>query len=55
MGRFHHILGCLLGTAVGLRREGLSRRRAVRMYGGSPLSPTLFLGRGFWSDDTEHT
>src|SRR5690349_12154175 len=54
-----YILGCLLGTALGdaagLRREGLSRQRAERMYGGAPLSPTLVLDRGFCSDDTEHT
>lgn len=59
MDRYPYILGCLLGTAVGdavgLRREGLSRRRAARMYGGPPLHPSLFLGRGLCSDDTEHT
>lgn len=59
MERYTHILGCLLGTAlgdaVGLRREGLSRRRAARMYGGPPLTPNLILGRGLCSDDTEHT
>ncbi len=53
------ILGCLLGTAVGdavgLRREGLSRRRATKMYGGPPLGPDFILGRGMCSDDTEHT
>ena len=52
------IHGCLLGTAigdaVGLRREGLSRRRALRLY-GSTLMPCLILGRGYCSDDTEHT
>jgi len=59
MARYTHILGCLLGTAlgdaVGLRREGLSKRRAMKMSGGSPLKPDFFLGRGFCSDDTEHT
>lgn len=59
MTRYTHILGCLLGTAlgdaVGLKREGLSRCRAMKMYGGSPLKPNFFLGRGFCSDDTEHT
>ncbi|PHS02691.1 MAG: hypothetical protein COA78_20630 [Blastopirellula sp.] len=59
MNRYNHILGCLLGTAVGdavgLRREGLSRQRAMKMYGGSPLSPNLLLGLSFCSDDTEHT
>ena len=59
MDRYQHILGCLLGTAlgdaVGLRREGLSRQRAMRMYGGKPLQPNLMLGMGLCSDDTEHT
>ena len=59
MDRYSNILGCLLGTAVGdavgLRREGLSRQRAMRMYGGSPLMPNLAFGWGFCSDDTEHT
>jgi ADP-ribosyl-[dinitrogen reductase] hydrolase len=54
-----HILGCILGTmagdAVGLRREGLSRQRALRLYGNSPLQPALLLGLAFCSDDSEHT
>jgi ADP-ribosyl-[dinitrogen reductase] hydrolase len=56
---YSHILGCLLGTAVGdaagLLREGLSPRRAERIYGRTAIRPELALGRGFWSDDTEHT
>ena len=59
MDRYQHYLGCLLGTAladaVGLRREGLSPRRAVRLFGEGPLEPNLLLGRGLCSDDTEHT
>ncbi len=59
MDRYPYILGCLLGTAlgdaVGIRREGLSRQRATRLYGGQPLRPDLIFGRGFCSDDTEHT
>ena len=59
MDRYSNILGCLLGTAlgdaVGLRREGLSRQRAMRLYGGAPLKPNLLFGWGFCSDDTEHT
>ncbi len=59
MDRYPNILGCLLGTAVGdavgLRREGLSRQRAMWMYGGAPLMPNLAFGWGFCSDDTEHT
>ncbi|MEW4564503.1 ADP-ribosylglycohydrolase family protein [Bremerella sp. JC770] len=59
MDRYPYILGCLLGTAagdaVGLSREGLSRRRSKRMHGGIPLLPNLAMGYGFCSDDTEHT
>jgi len=51
------ITGLLLGTAVGdslgLPREGLSPRRAARLYPG-PLRQRLLLGRGLVSDDTEH-
>jgi ADP-ribosyl-[dinitrogen reductase] hydrolase len=58
MKLYPHILGCLLGTALGdaagLRREGLTRRRASRIYGDA-VSPVLVLGRGMCSDDTEHT
>jgi len=59
MDRYPYLLGCLLGTALGdaagLRREGLSRQRADRMYGNLPIAPQLILGHGFCSDDTEHT
>ncbi len=59
MAHYSHILGCLLGTAlgdsVGLRREGLSRRRAEKIYGGPPLGAIFIVGHGFCSDDTEHT
>ncbi len=52
------ILGCLLGTAVGdaigLPREGLSTRRAARMFGHT-LSHGFVLSRGMVSDDTEHS
>lgn len=58
MNRYQATLGCLLGTAVGdavgLRREGLSKRRGLRMYGSQP-APDLCFGRGLCSDDTEHT
>lgn len=53
-----HIVGCILGTAVGdaigLPYEGLSRRRAARLL-GPPERHRLFFGRGMVSDDTEHT
>lgn len=59
MDRYSHILGCILGAAVGdaagLRCEGLSRRRALRLYGAKEVQPELVCGRGFCSDDTEHT
>lgn len=52
------IEGSLLGTAVGdslgLPREGLSARRAERLF-GSELRQRLIFGKGFVSDDTEHT
>ncbi|MCA9169396.1 MAG: ADP-ribosylglycohydrolase family protein [Planctomycetales bacterium] len=58
MSHYQHILGCLLGTAIGdaagLRREGLTASRAQRLYGDS-FSPDLLWGHGFCSDDTEHT
>ena len=53
-----HITGCILGTAVGdavgLRREGLSATRAKKLY-GTQYAPDLLFGRGYVSDDTEHT
>jgi ADP-ribosyl-[dinitrogen reductase] hydrolase len=56
--RFDQIAGALLGSAIGdalgLPREGLSRRRAHRMFGGPPLRFRLLLGHGMVSDDTEH-
>ena len=54
-----HIMGCILGTAVGdaigLPRERLSRRRAKRLYKDRPLQHALRGQRGMCSDDTEHT
>jgi ADP-ribosylglycohydrolase len=52
------LLGLAAGDALGLPREGLSRRRAARLHGPPPLwfrPPGLHaLGRGLTSDDTEH-
>lgn len=48
------LLGAAVGDALGLPREGLSRRRAARMYGGAPLRHRFLLGRGMLSDDAEH-
>jgi ADP-ribosylglycohydrolase len=51
------VTGLLLGTAagdsLGLPREGLSGRRAARLYGGA-LRQRFVFGRGMLSDDTEH-
>jgi ADP-ribosylglycohydrolase len=51
------IAGCLLGQAVGdalgLPMEGLSRRRAARLF-PEPDRMRFLFGRGFGSDDTEH-
>lgn len=51
------LTGLLLGTAVGdslgLPREGLSRRRAAKLYPGT-LRQQLIARRGMLSDDTEH-
>jgi ADP-ribosylglycohydrolase len=48
------VLGTAVGDAIGLPREGLSARRASRMFGGAPLRHRLVFGRGMVSDDTEH-
>lgn len=54
----NQILGCILGTAlgdsIGLPYEGLSRRRAAKLF-GTPDRQRFFFGRGMVSDDTEHT
>ena len=49
------VLGTAVGDALGLPREGLSRRRAARVFGGPPLGHRFVFGRGMVSDDTEHT
>lgn len=50
--------GCLIGTAVGdalgLPYEGLSARRAMKLF-GPPTRHRFLFGRGMISDDTEHT
>jgi ADP-ribosylglycohydrolase len=50
-------IGCLLGTAVGdalgLPYEGLSPRRAIKLFPDTNRHH-LFLGNGMVSDDTEH-
>jgi ADP-ribosyl-[dinitrogen reductase] hydrolase len=49
------ILGTAVGDAIGLPREGLSARRAARLFGSAPLGHRLLPGHGMISDDTEHT
>lgn len=57
-GSADKLVGCLLGMAVGdalgLPREGMSRQRALRLFGPAPLEHRFLFGRGFISDDTEH-
>ncbi len=48
------ILGTAVGDALGLPYEGLSARRAEKMF-GPPNRYRLLFGRGMVSDDTEHT
>ena len=48
------LLGTAVGDALGLPYEGLSRRRAKRLF-GSPQRHRFLLGRGMVSDDTEHS
>lgn len=47
------ILGTAVGDALGLPYEGLSKRRAARLF-GPPTRYRLLPGRGMVSDDTEH-
>lgn len=53
-----HVVGCILGAAVGdalgLPYEGLSCRRAAKLF-GPPDRHRFFFGHGMVSDDTEHT
>jgi ADP-ribosylglycohydrolase len=54
-GRFRGaLLGTMVGDALGLPAEGLSRRRAARLLPG-PKRHRFYLNRGMISDDTEHT
>lgn len=47
------LVGTAIGDALGLPYEGLSRRRAERLFGPATRHRFLF-GRGMVSDDTEH-
>jgi len=48
------LIGTAVGDAIGLPHEGLSRRRAMRLFPGVLRHRFLF-GHGMVSDDTEHT
>ena len=52
------LTGCLLGMAVGdalgLPWEGLTRRRAAKIFGAPPLTHRFIGQHGMVSDDTEH-
>lgn len=48
------LLGTAVGDALGLPLEGISSRRAKRLFPG-PLRHRFLLGRGMLSDDTEHS
>ena len=47
------LLGAAVGDAIGLPAEGLSPRRAARLF-SDPNRHNLLFGRGMLSDDTEH-
>lgn len=49
------LLGAAIGDAIALPFEGLSKRRVARLLGDRPLRHRLLFGRGFCSDDTEHS
>lgn len=48
------LLGSAVGDALGLPREGLSPRRALRLFGDRPLRHHFLWGVGMTSDDAEH-
>ena len=48
------VLGMAIGDSLGLPREGLTPRRASRLYGLAPLRHHFVFGYGLVSDDTEH-
>ena len=46
------ILGTAVGDALGLPREGMSRNRGRRIFGGPLFRHQFVFGRGMMSDDT---
>lgn len=49
------VLGTAVGDALGLPREGLSKKRAYKLFGGKPIRHGFVFKHGMVSDDTEHT
>ena len=52
------MLGAAVGDAIGLPMEGMSSKRIKRlkwMEDPYTVRHHFFLGKGMWSDDTEHT
>jgi ADP-ribosylglycohydrolase len=47
------MIGVAIGDALGLPREGLNRRTALRMFGRPKLAYRLLPGVGIYSDDTQ--
>lgn len=47
------MMGVAIGDAVGLSREGLKRRVALKMFGRPKLAYRLLPGVGIYSDDTQ--
>ena len=47
------MVGVAIGDAVGLSREGLKRRTALKMFGRPKLAYRLLPGIGIYSDDTQ--
>jgi ADP-ribosyl-[dinitrogen reductase] hydrolase len=48
------LIGMAVGDAIGLPREGLTPRRARRLFGDAPLGHRFIFRGGMISDDTEH-
>ena len=46
-------MGVAIGDALGLPREGLKRRVALKMFGRPKLTYRMLPGCGFYSDDTQ--
>ena len=47
------MMGVAIGDALGLPREGLTRRSALKMFGRPKLAYRLLPSIGIYSDDTK--